>query len=158
MHGRYTPSCRSALRCMLLQAIHYTAQPAYRVACLVLVLPPHVTHTHHTHAQSAGSTLFASHPKEACELLLTSACDGVVRLWDVRAMSRWQAGGGGGRAGRDQGTAPALPVPGSTNCIGSKCCLHSITSILASHLSLMNYCVAWTTGVCVHSVATRTAR
>eukprot|EP00798_Chlamydomonas_sp_ICE-L_P014831 gene14831-20884_t len=38
----------------------------------------------HTIVQSASASLFTSHPREACELFVTSAQDSTLKLWDVR--------------------------------------------------------------------------
>lgn len=38
--------------------------------------------------QSANASLYTSHPREASELFATAACDGALRLWDLR-VCRW---------------------------------------------------------------------
>jgi len=34
--------------------------------------------------QSTNASLFTSHPREASELFATMACDGALKLWDLR--------------------------------------------------------------------------
>jgi len=38
--------------------------------------------------QSTNASLFTSHPREASELFATMACDGALKLWDLR-ICRW---------------------------------------------------------------------
>uniref|UniRef100_A0A7S3VM98 Uncharacterized protein n=1 Tax=Dunaliella tertiolecta TaxID=3047 RepID=A0A7S3VM98_DUNTE len=38
----------------------------------------------HTIVQSANASLYTSHPREASELFATMACDGALKLWDLR--------------------------------------------------------------------------
>ncbi|KAJ9518705.1 hypothetical protein QJQ45_018715 [Haematococcus lacustris] len=52
--------------------------------CVAVVEDAHARPVH-TIAQSASASLYTSHPKEALELFLTAACDGLIKLWDVRS-------------------------------------------------------------------------
>ncbi|GFH18475.1 uncharacterized protein HaLaN_15291, partial [Haematococcus lacustris] len=60
------------------------ASYASNMQCVAVVEDAHARPVH-TIAQSASASLYTSHPKEALELFLTAACDGLIKLWDVRS-------------------------------------------------------------------------